>query len=55
MQQSFGNGFKVKVTQQGAGIVTSSTAGISAISDCGYISAIGETRTFVKTDRNLEY
>jgi hypothetical protein len=45
-------GFKVKVTQQGAGIVTSSTAGISAISDSGYISALGETRTFVKTDTN---
>jgi hypothetical protein len=28
------------LTQQGAGIVTSSTAGISAISDCGYIEAI---------------
>jgi hypothetical protein len=45
-------GFKVKVTQQGAGIVTSSTAGISAISDCGFSSAVGETRTFVKTDIN---
>jgi hypothetical protein len=45
-------GFKVKVTQQGAGVVTSSTAGISVISDCGFISTVGETRTFVKIDAN---
>jgi hypothetical protein len=45
-------GFKVKVTQKGTGIVTSSTAGISVITDCGYIMAIGETRTYVKVDAN---
>lgn len=45
-------GFKVKVTQKGTGIVTSSIAGISVITDCGYIMAIGETRTYVKVDAN---
>jgi hypothetical protein len=45
-------GFKVKVTQQGVGVVTSSTAGISVISDCGFVSAVGETRTYVKVDTN---
>jgi hypothetical protein len=45
-------GFKIKVTQQGSGVITSSATGISVISDCGYISTIGETRTYVKTDTN---
>jgi hypothetical protein len=45
-------GFRVKVTQQGTGIVTSSTAGISSISDSGNVSVQGETREYVKTDIN---
>jgi hypothetical protein len=45
-------GFKVKVTQQGLGIVTASNAGISVISDSGFSSVQGETRTFVKIDTN---
>jgi hypothetical protein len=45
-------GFKVKVIQQGIGVVTSSTTGISVISSCGYISEQGGTRTYIKTDLN---
>lgn len=45
-------GFKVKVIQQGTGVVTSSITGISVISSCGYISEQGGTRTYIKTDLN---
>jgi hypothetical protein len=43
-------GFRVKVTQQGTGVVTSSTAGISTITDSGNVSVQGETREYIKTD-----
>jgi hypothetical protein len=45
-------GYRVKVTQRGAGVVTSSSAGLTVVSDCGFASATGETRTFVKIDPN---